>query len=82
MLARLSNPKSCAFSLYSRDIVHSNCIFNTAIGKDECFPAAKPKEAFKAATYYTDTKEKKIFLIYKEIQSGAVAKSYKRKVAS
>ncbi len=25
---------------------------------------------------YTDKKEKKIFLIYKEIQSGAVAKSY------
>ncbi len=28
---------------------------------------------------YTDKKEKKIFLIYKEIQSGAVAKSYMRK---
>ncbi len=27
----------------------------------------------------TDKKEKKIFLIYKEIQSGAVAKSYMRK---
>jgi hypothetical protein len=25
---------------------------------------------------FTDKKEKKIFLIYKEIQSGAVAKSY------
>jgi hypothetical protein len=25
---------------------------------------------------YTDKKEKQIFLIYKEIQSGAVAKSY------
>jgi hypothetical protein len=25
---------------------------------------------------YTDKKEKKIFLKYKEIQSGAVAKSY------
>ncbi len=25
---------------------------------------------------YTDKKENKIFLIYKEIQSGAVAKSY------
>jgi hypothetical protein len=29
--------------------------------------------------YFTDKKEKKIFLIYKEIQSGAVAKSYMRK---
>ncbi len=29
--------------------------------------------------YHTDKKEKKIFLIYKEIQSGAVAKSYMRK---
>jgi hypothetical protein len=28
---------------------------------------------------YTDKKEKKIFLIYKEIQNGAVAKSYMRK---
>ncbi len=28
---------------------------------------------------YTDRKEKKIFLIYKKIQNGAVAKSYMRK---
>jgi hypothetical protein len=28
---------------------------------------------------YSDKKEKKIFLINKEIQSGAVAKSYMRK---
>ncbi len=28
---------------------------------------------------YTDKKENKIFLIYKEIQSEAVAKSYMRK---
>ncbi len=28
---------------------------------------------------FTDTKEKKIFLKYKEIQMGAVAKSYMRK---
>jgi hypothetical protein len=28
---------------------------------------------------YTDKKEKKIFFIYKEIQNGAVAKSYIRK---
>jgi hypothetical protein len=28
--------------------------------------------------YHTDKKEKKIFLIYREIQSGAVAKSYIR----
>ncbi len=28
---------------------------------------------------YTDKKENKIFLIFKEIQKGAVAKSYKRK---
>jgi len=28
---------------------------------------------------YTDKKENHIFLIYKEIQSGAVAKSYMRK---
>ncbi len=29
--------------------------------------------------HYTDKKEKKIILIYKEIQNGAVAKSYMRK---
>ncbi len=28
---------------------------------------------------YTDKKENQIFVIYKEIQSGAVAKSYMRK---
>jgi hypothetical protein len=28
---------------------------------------------------HTDKQEKKIYLIYKEIQSGAVAKSYMRK---
>jgi hypothetical protein len=28
---------------------------------------------------YTDKKEKKIFLKYRELQSGAVAKSYMRK---
>jgi hypothetical protein len=28
---------------------------------------------------YTDKKENKTFLIYKEVQSGAVAKSYMRK---
>jgi hypothetical protein len=32
-----------------------------------------------AACSYTDKKEKEIFLIYKEIQMGAVAKSYMRK---
>jgi hypothetical protein len=30
-------------------------------------------------SHYTDKKENKIFLIYREIQSGAVAKSYMRK---
>jgi hypothetical protein len=30
-------------------------------------------------TLYTDKKENQIFLIYREIQSGAVAKSYIRK---
>jgi hypothetical protein len=29
--------------------------------------------------HYTDKKENHIFLIYKEIQNGAVAKSYMRK---
>jgi hypothetical protein len=34
---------------------------------------------FALNVWYTDEKEKKIFLIYKEIQNGAVAKSYMRK---
>jgi hypothetical protein len=33
-------------------------------------------------TVYTDKKENKIFLIYKEIQSGAIAKLYMRKCAN
>jgi hypothetical protein len=33
-------------------------------------------EAEKVGGWCTDKKEKQIFLIYKEIQSGAVAKSY------
>jgi hypothetical protein len=32
-----------------------------------------------SVTTHTDKKENKIFLIYKEIQMGAVAKSYMRK---
>jgi hypothetical protein len=32
-----------------------------------------------SSIYCTDKKEKKIFLIYKEIPNGAVAKSYMRK---
>jgi hypothetical protein len=32
-------------------------------------------------TAHTDKKENKIFLIYREIQSEAVAKSYRRKYA-
>ncbi len=31
---------------------------------------------FQKIMYYTDKKENKIFLIYKEIQKGAVANSY------
>jgi hypothetical protein len=40
------------------------------------------RRTFKITQYrivHTDKKEKQIFLIYKEIQSGAVAKSYMRK---
>jgi hypothetical protein len=35
--------------------------------------------AIDIAACYTDKKENQIFLIYREIQSGAVAKSYMRK---
>jgi hypothetical protein len=39
-------------------------------------PTAKNVVFLTFVPWYTDTKEKKIFLIYKEIQNGAVAKSY------
>jgi hypothetical protein len=44
------------------------------------FPTT-PASAFSilVTSSHTDKKENKIFLIYKEIQSGAVAKSYMRK---
>ena len=46
-------------------------------------PCCSESEHFQDTIYrevgYTDKKEKKIFLIYKEIQSGAVANSYMRK---
>jgi hypothetical protein len=35
--------------------------------------------SFLEVTVCTDKKENQIFLVYKEIQSGAVAKSYMRK---
>jgi len=41
------------------------------------FSVAFPEEL--ELLLYTDKKENKIFLIYKEIQSGEVAKSYVRK---
>jgi hypothetical protein len=42
-----------------------------------CLPDAKHRET--TARVRTDKKENKIFLIYKEIQSGAVARSYMTK---
>jgi hypothetical protein len=44
-----------------------------------CFIFADRSEAQKQLIHYTDKKENKIFLIFREIQSGAVAKSYMRK---
>jgi hypothetical protein len=44
------------------------------------FPNIEKSKSFvETFTRYTDKKENHIFLIYREIQSGAVAKSYKRK---
>jgi hypothetical protein len=43
------------------------------------FDFAREEENPLSNITYTDKKENKIFLIYKEIQSGAVAKSYMRK---
>jgi hypothetical protein len=41
-------------------------------------PIFRPRNS-KLVFLYTDKKENQIFLIYKEIQNGAVAKSYMRK---
>jgi hypothetical protein len=43
------------------------------------FNASCSRSSLNKELYYTDKKEDQIFLIYKEIQSGAVAKSYMRK---
>ncbi len=40
------------------------------------FALENASRSFSDSRSRTDTKEKKIFLIYKEIQKGAVAKSY------
>jgi hypothetical protein len=42
-------------------------------------PTSSVPELLVLMVGYTDKKEKKIFLIFKEIQMGAVAKSYMRK---
>jgi hypothetical protein len=54
-----------------------------------CFPSSRfiqspfwlknNKNVYRMCCFCTDKKENKIFLIYKEIQKGAVAKSYMRK---
>ena len=39
-------------------------------------PGRLPKKELENTSMYTDKKENQIFLIHKEIQNGAVAKSY------
>ncbi len=46
---------------------------------EEALGLLKQATAILQVHTYTDKKENKIFLIFKEIQMGAVAKSYKRK---
>ncbi len=49
-----------------------------AVLGEQCV-AQRPHSAFpQTSSKYTDKKEKEIFLIYKEIQMGSVAKSYMR----
>ncbi len=49
----------------------------TSLNLHEGFPCSRI--SWSDPDPFTDTKENKIFLIYKEIQMGAVAKSYMRK---
>jgi hypothetical protein len=51
------------------DLAYVSCYFLFYVNDDHAMQC----------TSYTDKKENQIFLIYKEIQSGAVAKSYARK---
>jgi hypothetical protein len=51
-------------------------ILNTLRGSEN---AALIKKKLKFSSYINNKKENEIFLIYKEIPSGAVAKSYMRK---
>jgi hypothetical protein len=69
------NPtKSCASCILNKSESHS-CYLNT-IYSAVVPPSFKDIYDF---GWYTDEKENQIFLIYKEIQSGAVAMSYMRK---
>jgi hypothetical protein len=43
------------------------------------FVAGRSEAVTFVAGFYIDKKEKEIFLIYKDIQMGSVAKSYMRK---
>jgi hypothetical protein len=45
----------------------------------ESFPSLSRFLVASLLCIYTDKKENQLFLMYKEIQSGAVAKSYMRK---
>jgi hypothetical protein len=62
----------CQFFLLEKKIHWNKVSRETSLKEGYKYPGGK----FKKSNTYTDKKENLIFLIYKEIQNGAVAKSY------
>jgi hypothetical protein len=65
-------------ALYYEAVRHERENSN-ARGKNSILPKEMNVNPLLPGLSFTDKKENQIFLIYKEIQSGAVAKSYMRK---
>ncbi len=65
--------------MYSYEIISTNTGKAFSVSAPSQITSGEKKVTMKKCSSHTDQKENQIFLIYKEIQSGAVAKSYKRK---
>jgi hypothetical protein len=69
-------PSLCqAIAMFQLCLCHANVLPRSCL----CQAKAMSVSCLCHARVYTDIKENQIFLIYKEVQSGAVAKSYIRK---
>jgi hypothetical protein len=68
------------YSMYSKNKDTENLIFTQDALLSSGLDRHQHVLYIHYCTMYTDKKENKIFLLYKEIQMGSVAKSYMRKV--